>query len=176
MTTLVVAALREEAAYLDGTVITGPGKARAAAGLARALTDQRPEEVVVVGTAGAVNPDLSGVLEIGTVSEHDLDVPAIERLVGVDYGATMRLAPAGPHLGTGDVFVAGDRAEALRNLGYDLVDMEGFAYAVVAQRFGVPIRIVKAVSDNADDAAFTTWRANVDRCARALADWVGTNL
>src|SRR4051794_29741265 len=61
---LVVAALAEEVAHLGGGVdiaVPGVGKARAAAGLARGLADApRPDVVVNVGTAGAVDGALRG--------------------------------------------------------------------------------------------------------------------
>ena len=35
----------------------------------------------------------------------------------------------------------------------DLVDMEGYAVAFACRRLGVPVRLVKHVSDRADDSA-----------------------
>ena len=53
--------------------------------------------------------------------------------------------------------------------------MEGYAFAYVAAEFGVPIRMVKHVSDNADEGAMA-WPDLVDRSARELAAWVEANL
>ena len=52
-----------------------------------------------------------------------------------------------------------------------LVDMEGYAVAFACARIGVPVRLVKHVSDNADESALD-WPAMVDRSARALGDWL----
>ena len=56
-----------------------------------------------------------------------------------------------------------------------LVDMEGYAVAYVAQELGVPLRMVKHVSDNADEGAME-WVALVDRSARVLGEWAATHL
>ena len=53
----------------------------------------------------------------------------------------------------------------------ELVDMEGYAVAYVCQRLGVPVRLVKHVSDQADDSALD-WPSRVDASARVLGDWV----
>jgi adenosylhomocysteine nucleosidase len=184
---LVVAALPEEAAHLRGVevLVTGGGKARAAAALARRLAAGPPvDRVVNVGTAGAVDGDVHGVVEVAAVTEHDLPRDAIAALTGsvvpigflLEHAAPPRpveVLPAGvPVLATGDTFVA-DAAVAARiaALGAHLVDMEAFALAAVCAAFAVPFTAVKAVSDRADDAAARSWVAVVDDCARALAAW-----
>ena len=58
----------------------------------------------------------------------------------------------------------------------DLVDMEGYAVAAAGAMLGVPTRLVKYVSDPADESAGATWVESVDACARVLAEWVGTRL
>lgn len=183
---LIVAALDEEVAALrtrhpDARVlVTGPGKVLAAAGLAAALAAEPVPSpitgVLVIGTAGGLIPGMEGVHEIGTVAQHDFDAAAISGLVGRTYGEPIELRP-GPHLATGDVFVSdAAQVQALAARGYELVDMEAYAYAHVCVAAGVPVRIVKAVSDGADAAAGASWAANVDRCAEALADWYDEQL
>jgi nucleoside phosphorylase len=49
--------------------------------------------------------------------------------------------------------------------------MEGYAVAYACRRFGVPVRLVKHVSDNADSSALD-WPALVDRSAAALGEWL----
>ncbi|OZB89782.1 MAG: nucleoside phosphorylase, partial [Microbacterium sp. 14-71-5] len=68
---LLVAALASELQAfpesLEGfdRLVTGPGKLKAAYGLTRALDAAAYEEIVVVGTAGGVDPELpGGVYEI----------------------------------------------------------------------------------------------------------------
>jgi adenosylhomocysteine nucleosidase len=192
MDVLVVAALDAEVAHVSGRelLVTGVGKARAAAALAgRLAAGRRPDLVVNVGTAGVLDPDIHGVVEVGFVTQHDFPYDAIEALVGrpVDRGYLLGGAtpprallrpPAGvPTLATGDVFVA--NAAAARRIaatGVHLVDMEAYAYATACAAAAVPLRVVKAVSDTADAEAGESWLDTIDACARALADWLAAEL
>lgn len=191
MSALVVAALAEEVAHVTGieVLVTGVGKAVAAAALARRLAaSQRPSLVVNVGTAGALRAGVSGVIEVDHVTQHDFPYAAIELLAGpVDRGyrlhhdaapVAVRSFPADARvLATGDVFVADPvRAAEIAAGGVSLVDMEGFAYAAACASFGVPMRCVKAVSDSADDEAGASWLDTVDACARDLAAWVSRHI
>ena len=58
----------------------------------------------------------------------------------------------------------------------DLVDMEGYAVASAARAAGVSVRLVKHVSDTADEGAGAAWKDSVESCARDLAAWVITHL
>ena len=74
-------------------------------------------------------------------------------------------------LATGDVFVT-DPLVRTRLAGVaSLVDMEGYAVAYACRQFGVPVRLVKHVSDNADEGALD-WPAMVDASARVLGEWL----
>jgi adenosylhomocysteine nucleosidase len=192
MRILVVAALEEEVAHLPSDVevlVTGVGKARAAAGLARRLADDRPDVVVNVGTAGAVDGLITGLVEVTWVTQHDFPYDAIEALVGtpIDRGfvlvpdAPPRLSPVAPAattaLATGDMFVANaEDARRLATAGIHLVDMEAYGYASVCAAFNVALRCVKVVSDTADEAAGDSWLDTIDACARSLGDWVSHNV
>jgi adenosylhomocysteine nucleosidase len=190
---LVVAALHEEVAHVTGdveVVVTGVGKARAAAALAHRLAAPTPPRLVVnIGTAGAVTSGLSGVVEIGYVTQHDFPYDAMELLLSrpVERGfalhagrppAPVRLPPDGvTAVATGDVFVS-DPSSAARIAagGVHLVDMEAYAYAAACAEFGVPFRCAKAVSDAADEDAGLSWLDSIDACARALAEWTVTRV
>jgi adenosylhomocysteine nucleosidase len=185
---LVVAALAEEVAHLPTDVevlITGVGKARAAAVLAARLAAATPSVVINLGTAGAVDGVVTGLVEVNWVTQHDFPYDAIESLVGstIERGFVLlpdrppeRLAAAPPGstaLATGDVFVAS--AEDARRLAADgihVVDMEAYGYASTCAEFGVPLRCVKVVSDTADEDAGANWLDTIDACARSLGDWV----
>jgi adenosylhomocysteine nucleosidase len=188
---LVVAALEEEVVHLPGhvdVVVTGVGKARAAAALAVRLADAKPAVVVNVGTAGAVDGVITGLVEVTWVTQHDFPYDAIEGLVGstIDRGFVLRpdqppqrsatAPPDSTALATGDVFVASaEDARRLATAGIHLVDMEAYAYASVCAEFGVPFRCVKVVSDAADEEAGDSWLDTIDACARSLSDWVTAN-
>ncbi|MEV7602736.1 nucleosidase [Kitasatospora sp. NPDC089797] len=174
---LLVVAVREEAAHLDDrlpVLLTGIGKVNATAALATVLArGERPSEVINLGTAGALRTGWAGIHHVVQVIQHDLDTEVLHSLTGRSYGAPLVVGKGdGPVLATGDLFV--DSPEAKQRLAEhaDLVDMEGYAVAAVAHRAGVPVRLVKYVSDEAGDGAAHTWRESVDGCARQLADWV----
>jgi adenosylhomocysteine nucleosidase len=192
MTALVVAALDEEVAYLPAGVdalVTGVGKARAAAGLARRLATSLPDVVVNIGTAGAVDRVVTGLVEITWVTQHDFPYDAIDALVSTptDRGFVLRPdaspaaepgAPAGcMALATGDSFVADPAVgQRLAATGIHLVDMEAYGYAVACAEFGVPLRCVKVVSDAADENAGESWLDTIDACARSLGEWVAAHI
>lgn len=173
---LLVAALDAELvafpAELTGFVrlVTGPGKLQGAVALTRALEAATYEEIVVVGTAGAIDARLeASVYEIGGAIQHD--VTDIDGIVGqhVSLPARIDLGRDGVTIATGDHFVDDAEAvEVIRPLGAGLVDMESYAYAWVAQEFGVPIRVLKSVSDRAQDGAITDWHAAVAACSADL--------
>jgi adenosylhomocysteine nucleosidase len=172
---LLVLAVEEEAACLDGNLpvlLTGMGKVNAASALATALArGPLPSAVVNLGTAGALRPDWQGTHEVSTVIQHDLDTAVLLALTGQTYGAPLTLRTTGPVLATGDTFVSDESARERLAVQADLVDMEGYALAAAAHEFGVPVRIVKHISDDAGEGAVRTWQESVDGCARALADW-----
>ena len=179
--TLVVAAVRAEAAHLPaGTplVLTGIGKTPAAVAVTRALAaldDPADWQVVNLGTAGALRDDLSGLHEVATVVNHDINADAI-RALGYDPGERIDLpgVTGGVTLASGDVFVTEPAVRDRLAATADLVDMEGYAVAYACRVFGVPVRLIKHVSDSADESAHD-WPAMVDRSARVLADWFTTH-
>ncbi|WP_394279736.1 nucleosidase [Microbacterium sp.] len=177
---LLVAALDSELvafpAELEGfdRLVTGAGKLRAAYALTRALDAASYDEIVVVGTAGSVDPSITGVHEVVAAIQHD--VSDVAGIAGQHVSLPPRVTVGereGTVIATGDHFV--DDAEtvaAIRELGGVLVDMETYAYIWVAQQFGTPIRVLKAVSDNAQDDAITDWRATVAACSAQLRNRV----
>ncbi|MFD9130541.1 nucleosidase [Kitasatospora sp. NPDC059571] len=179
---LLVVAVREEAAHLDDrlpVLLTGMGKINATAALATVLAQGvRPSEVVNLGTAGALRPGLAGETHrIAQVIQHDIDTPVLRELTGRSYGAPIVLGEGpGPVLATGDLFVSDPAARERLAQTADLVDMEGYAIATVAGRAGVPVRLVKHVSDEAGEGAARSWRDSVDDCAKILAAWVDEHL
>jgi adenosylhomocysteine nucleosidase len=116
---------------------------------------------------------LKGTQVVGRVEQHDFDDEAIFGLTGEHFGAAIDLGVGGPVLGSGDLFVdsAAKRA-GLVGRGIDLVDMEGYAVAFTARQFGLPVTLVKEISDSADEGAARTWRESVDECAERLGEWL----
>ena len=143
---LLVAALASELVAfetdLDGfeRLVTGPGKLQATYALTRRLDAGGIDEIVVVGTAGALDPELTGVHDIAVAIQHD--VSDIDGIAGqhVSLPPQVSTGRGTATIATGDHFVDDAGAVAsIRTLGATLVDMETYAYIWVAGQFGVPI-------------------------------------
>lgn len=177
---LVVAATRAEAAYVPPNlplVVTGIGKTAAAVATTRALARHPDPSAVTVfnlGTAGALREHMSGLHEPGVVLNHDISA-AVLRSLGYDPGERLVVGESEVVLATGDLFVTDPAVrDALAERAH-LVDMEGYAVAYAAATLGARCRLVKHVSDNADEGAME-WPEVVDASARVLADWLTDQL
>jgi adenosylhomocysteine nucleosidase len=172
---LVIAATRAEAAYVPEhlpVVVSGLGKTAAAVAITEALVGVERDGLTVIniGSAGALRDGLSGVHEVGTVLNHDMNGDAI-RALGYDPEDVFEVGSSEIVLASGDVFVTDPALRSVLAARAHLVDMEGYAVAYACARFGVPVRLVKHVSDNADESAHD-WPEVVDLSARALGAWL----
>ncbi len=177
---LVVSATSAEAAHVPADlplVVTGMGKVAAASATARALAaydDVAGLTVVNIGTAGALRPGLSGLHEPGVVLNHDLSADLV-RALGHDPQERLEVGESDVVLATGDVFVSDPAVrDALAERAH-LVDMEGYAVAWAARQAGVPVRLVKHVSDAADESALD-WPSMVAASALVLGEWLAREL
>ena len=178
---LLVLAAAEEAQFLDTSLpvlVTGMGKVNAANALATVLgRGPLPERVVNLGTAGALKPGLCGIQKVDEVRQHDFSTELLHTLTGQTFGGPIPLGQTGGlTLATGDSFITDSVARTRLAQRADLVDMEGYAFAVGALSAGVPIDIVKYVSDEADEDAVKSWRESVVIAAQALAEWAASNV
>jgi adenosylhomocysteine nucleosidase len=177
---LVVSATRAEAAYVpDGlpVLVTGLGKTAAAAATAEALATADGENLTVVniGTAGSLRPGLSGIFLPSTVLNHDLSADVV-RALGYDPQEVLPVPGGdGTVLATGDVFVTEPQVRERLARQAHLVDMEGYAVVYACRRRGVPARLVKHVSDEADERAMD-WPDLVDHSAAELGRWLRREL
>ncbi|MBB5789531.1 nucleosidase [Jiangella mangrovi] len=173
---LIVSATEAEARYVPAglpVVVTGLGKTAAATATARALAGLSLDGLTVlnIGTAGALHDGVSGLFTPGRVLNHDIDADAI-RALGYDPEELLEVPGGdGVTLATGDRFVADPVVRDRLAARADLVDMEGYAVAYACRAFGVPVRLVKHVSDTADESALD-WPSVVDASARILGDWL----
>lgn len=175
---LLVAALERELvafpAELPGfeRLVTGPGKLQATHALTRALERTRYEEIVVVGTAGAIHEDVEATVhDVTSAIQHD--VTDLDHVVGqhVSLPAVLTFGQDGHTIATGDHFIDdAEVAAGIQALGASLVDMEVYAYVGVAQQYDVPIRVLKAVSDRARDGALADWGESTDACSALLRE------
>lgn len=175
---LLVVAVHLEAEHLHTehpVLVCGVGKVAASTALLSALAHTPrefwPSKVINVGTAGALKDGMLGTHVIGEVHQHDLDGRAIAALCGIDPTPMLSLGE-GPALATGDAFIS-DPADRRRLAGMaDLCDMEGYAVASAATKIGLPVTLVKHVSDDADEGAVRTWVESVSACSEALGVWL----
>lgn len=177
---LLVVALEEEAAHLHVSelpvLVTGIGKVNAAIAVTSLLGQSSPSMVVNLGTAGALREGVAGTHVISRVVQHDLDDAGVFALTGLHFSLPIDIAASGSTLATGDAFVSDAARREVLAQRADLVDMEGYAVAAAAVAAGVPVTLVKEVSDSASDGAGATWRQTVDDCAERLGAWVRANL
>ncbi|NLU82017.1 nucleosidase [Rhodococcus sp. HNM0569] len=173
---LVVSATRAEAAHVPPefeVLVTGIGKVAASVAVSAALAQRAGNAplVVNIGTVGALHAHHSGLFTPSRALNHDLSGDAI-RALGYDPRDVLDVEDGdGTVLATGDAFVSDAEVRDALARRADLVDMEGFAVAFAAARFGAQCRLVKHVSDRADESAHG-WAATVDASARELGDWL----
>lgn len=177
---LIVSATRAEAAYVpEGLplVITGVGKTAAATAVTRALMEIERDDLMVlnIGTAGALRPEREGLFVPGRVINHDISAAALRAF---DYDPREELAVGDGGLATddsvlasGDTFVADPLVRDQLAERADLVDMEGYAVAYACDALGVPVHLIKHVSDSADAAAMD-WPDLVDASAQVLGAYL----
>lgn len=193
---LLVAGAADRAGLDLPVVLSGVGKVAAAAALQRAILEHRPRAVVMVGVAGGLAPDLKAlsVVVARDAVQWDVDLTAFgsapgtlndgRRFLPMDETGTRLALEAALELGlaartgrvaTGDSFLA-DVARAhwiARTFDADAVDMEGAAAAQVAADNGVPMVLVRVISDASGDGAAGSFEAFLreasNRAARVVA-------
>ncbi|MGP6175593.1 nucleosidase [Corynebacterium sp. A21] len=177
---LLISATAEEAAYAPSEyplLITGVGTVAVAVSLTRALVaakaeGRKPSRLVNFGSAGALKNGLSGIFEISSVYKHDFDSDIIAQITGKRIRNRMILDVTGSYqtarLATGDRFVADSELRMKLAENADLVEMEGSIVAWIGAEFGIPVTLIKQVSDRADEDATKNWAAAVDAGAQEL--------
>ncbi|WP_292699449.1 nucleoside phosphorylase, partial [Microbacterium sp. 69-10] len=111
----------------------------------------------------------SGIYDVAAAIQHD--VQDLDGVLGqhVSLPTRVETGRVGVTIATGDIFVDdADATARIRSLGGVLVDMETFALVWVAQQFGVPIRVLRVVSDRAQDGATQVWDEVVAACSAQL--------
>ncbi len=174
---LVVSATESEARHVPerfDVLITGIGKVTSAVAVTAAL-GRYPEGlrplVVNIGTAGALRGAHGRLFLPSTVINHDISSEVL-RSLGHPVSDTLTFEDGdGTVLATGDSFVSDAGIRDALAARADLVDMEGFAVASAAAHLGARCRLVKHVSDHADETAMD-WPKQIDHSARVLADWL----
>ena len=165
MNRIFVAALKEETPNLDFFYHTGVGKINATYNLTKIINKNKPKEIINFGTAGAIDKELSGIVECTKFYQRDMDVTG---LMNLKIGQTpfddlneIISSKNGYSCGSGDSFVAGSIP-----IKVDVVDMEAYALAKVCKLENINFRCFKFISDNADEAASSDWIKNCEKGAK----------
>ncbi|MEC5145203.1 hypothetical protein [Chitinophaga sp. 212800010-3] len=172
---LFVFALSAEAAEEFGEyapLITGIGKVNAAYHLTKKIHTNRPGIIINLGSAGSNAFKRGEVICCSRFIQRDMDVRGLgfqlyeTPLSGQEPVLRYGLAPEGVEhgvCGTGDSFEMDHSAK-----DYNVVDMEAYALALVAQTEQIPFLCLKYISDGADGAAADDWQTSVHQAAVAL--------
>ena len=162
-------------------LMTGIGPVEAAVVVTRALAEARgrgalPGLVVSLGSAGSATLEHTGVYQAVSVSYRDMDASALGFPAGVTpiprLDAELPLAPripglAGARLSTGANVVSG---AAYGGIDADMVDMESFAILRACQSFGVPLVVVRGISDGVEElAGLSDWTRDLGIIDEKLA-------
>jgi adenosylhomocysteine nucleosidase len=164
---LIACALPQELAHTPiphdvPVVFTGIGKLNAALSLTQAMQQYRPSLVVNFGTAGRISKHISGLVEVASVIQHDMDAePLSPRGITPldDTPSTLLSQRPGVRCATGDKFMR-DQDPWLVQQQIDIVDMELFALALTCHRQQTPWRSFKFITDDTDEQAGQDWQAN----------------
>jgi adenosylhomocysteine nucleosidase len=182
-------------AHLPGVPIvgTGVGKVAAAAVTARVILEHRPRALVFVGVAGGLADDLQQLelIVAKDAAQWDVDLTPINggeqgtlndgrRCIALNERGTALALESALEAGfparlgrvvTGDSFLAStERAAWLRRtFSADAVEMEGAAALQVAHDHGVPMVLLRVISDGANDAAALTYTEFLPQAAERAA-------
>lgn len=151
---------------------TGIGKVNATYQTLKHVLAYQPEQVINFGSAGAIRPDIMGLVQVSQVIQRDIDLQGLGFELGktpFETGQDSLLLNDGSEIekdpermkvlcSTGDNFVSDTP-----RLKSDIVDMELYAIAKVCFRERVPLYSWKFISDNADGNSPRDWERNVNR-------------
>jgi len=142
--------------------ICGFGPIDAAARTAALLADRRPERALLVGIAGTYDPRAAPV-----GSAFEVERVAIDGFDGTAFGVGSAIDLRAGCDGTARVLVtvlapSSSPAEAAvrrsRHAGALAEDMEGYGVALACDRAGIPLAIVRGISNEAGDRDTQRWR------------------
>jgi adenosylhomocysteine nucleosidase len=164
MNDIIVFALEAEAPNLfkeyANVHCIGVGKVNAAINTLRLCHLYHPKRIINMGTAGGIRLG-HGVHRINTVWQHDVNLMALGMKPGIHFNdpESMIIMPGvGKTCASGDIFIT--EPDKLR-VECDVVDMEAYSVAKVANKLGIDIEIWKYISDPADNSAGKTWKEQV---------------
>jgi adenosylhomocysteine nucleosidase len=153
-------------------LITGCGKVNAAYELTKAIHQHHPKLIVNIGSAGSNYFKRGEVICCTSFVQRDMDArglgfkqyetPFSGRDVVLNYGIKFQGLPQGI-CGTGDSFETNHFSN-----DYNVIEMEAYSFAFVAQKEQIPFLCLKYISDVADGTAAEDWMIQVHHAAIAF--------
>ncbi|RAI97712.1 adenosylhomocysteine nucleosidase [Chitinophaga skermanii] len=153
-------------------LFVGIGKVNAAYHLTKAIAQKKPSIIVNLGSAGSSTFKRGEIVCCTKFIQRDMDVRGLgfelyeTPLSGIptvlEYGLAVEHAPLAT-IGTGDSFEMGHAVTA-----YNVVDMEAYPLAFIAQQENIPFLCLKYITDGADDSAAEEWSVQVHHAAVAF--------
>lgn len=164
MSDLVLFALQDEAPDLfkehTNVHCIGVGKVNAAINTMRLCNLYHPRRIINLGTAGGIRLG-HGIHRINTIWQHDVNLMALGMQPGIHFNdpdSIIIMPGEGKTCASGDMFIT--EPDRLR-VECDVVDMEAYSVAKVANTLGINVEVWKYISDPADTGAGLTWKAQV---------------
>jgi adenosylhomocysteine nucleosidase len=172
---LFVFALEEEAADRFAEydpVFIGVGKINATYHLTKAIIERRPGIIINLGSAGSNLHPRGSIVCCTRFIQRDMNVTALgfeiyqtpfsQQPKILEYGLKPDTLLEGI-CGSGDCFITDHLST-----DYDVIDMEAYPIAWVAQHEKIPLLCLKYITDGADGSAALDWQTAVKQAAAAL--------
>ena len=150
----------------------GVGKVNAVFNTLKAIEKHSPQQIINFGTAGTLDENIKGLVEVSSFFQRDMDASPLGFKVGqtpFEEDIEITFGREGLTCGTGDMFVT-----STPTLKTDIVDMEAFAIAKVCKLKNIDFRCFKFISDNADSEAKNDWVDNVSLGAKLFIERIGS--
>jgi adenosylhomocysteine nucleosidase len=171
---LIITALESELKRAElpqetNIVYTGIGNINAALTTIKAIQEFQPNRIINFGTAGKVNSQLHGLLEIHKVIQRDMQTEPLAPRGQTPFCKRPYeyFSKSGKYIcGTGDSFVTA-HDPWLQSQKVDVVDMELFAIAAAAHHSNIPWQAFKFITDNANENSGKDWQKKVN-CGQEL--------
>ena len=153
-------------------LFVGVGKIKVTYHLVKAIQKSKPDLIINLGTAGSTVFDRGTIVNCNRFIQRDMDVRALgfkkfetpfsDEPILLEYGIKTSHLPNGI-CGSGDQF----EMEHI-NPEYNVIDMEAFALAKVAEQEKIDFLCLKYISDGADGNAADDWTQEVKKASIAL--------
>ncbi len=155
-------------------IYTGVGKVNASYILTKEISENRPDVIINLGTAGSKMFNYGELIQCDQFVQRDMDA----KVFGYDdfvtpsdgipqilhYNSIIELPFSKGVCGTGDSFATNINGTEL----YNVCDMEAYALAKIAFLENIPFVCVKFISDGADNNAQKLWQDSLVIGARRM--------